>query len=73
MMMTAGFRVALAISISAIAVGCSSGPRDAPAATNESPGSDATIEFEVETFDGGTFALGEHRGTPVVINFWESW
>ena len=30
-------------------------------------------DFTVETFDGDTFALAEQRGTPVVINFWESW
>jgi len=33
----------------------------------------AALDFEVETLDGATFALSEHRGTPVVVNFWESW
>lgn len=30
-------------------------------------------EFRVTTFAGGSFALGEQKGTPVVLNFWESW
>ena len=30
-------------------------------------------DFTVDTFDGGTFSLAEERGTPVVLNFWESW
>ena len=29
--------------------------------------------FTVETFEGDTFRLSEHRGVPVVLNFWESW
>jgi thiol-disulfide isomerase/thioredoxin len=27
----------------------------------------------VETFDGGRFDLGEHRGRWVVVNFWATW
>lgn len=30
-------------------------------------------DFSFETFEGDTFALAEQRGTPVVLNFWESW
>ncbi len=30
-------------------------------------------DFSVTTFEGETFSLGEQRGTPVVLNFWESW
>ncbi|MBA2726063.1 MAG: hypothetical protein H0U53_08745 [Actinobacteria bacterium] len=29
--------------------------------------------FEATTFDGAPFELAAHKGTPVVINFWESW
>jgi len=29
--------------------------------------------FSVTTFTGDRFSLGEQRGTPVVLNFWESW
>lgn len=29
--------------------------------------------FKATTFDGETFELAVHKGTPVVINFWESW
>ena len=46
-------------------------PRD-PKDALPSP-ADPAPEFEVLTFDGETFALGEQRGTPVVLNFWESW
>ena len=34
---------------------------------------DPAPEFEVETFEGDTFAIREELGTPVVLNFWESW
>ena len=30
-------------------------------------------DFSVETFEGPVFSLAEQRGTPVVLNFWESW
>ncbi len=29
--------------------------------------------FSVTTFTGEEFRLAEHKGSPVVINFWESW
>jgi hypothetical protein len=34
---------------------------------------DPAPEFEVESFSGETFAIREQLGTPVVLNFWESW
>jgi AhpC/TSA family len=34
---------------------------------------DPAPDFAVETFEGQTFSLAEQRGTPVVLNFWESW
>ena len=37
------------------------------------PGNDGDLNFVVETFDGGEFSLAQHRGMPVVLNFWESW
>ncbi|HJR45535.1 MAG TPA: redoxin domain-containing protein [Actinomycetota bacterium] len=37
------------------------------------PVKDPAPDFEVTTFEGGTFSLAEQRGTPVVLNFWESW
>ena len=33
----------------------------------------AAPDFRVSTFDHGAFHLREHQGTPVVLNFWESW
>ena len=30
-------------------------------------------DFTLPTFDGGTFNLGEHEGSPVFIVFWASW
>ena len=51
-------------------------PTNAPPRTTPQPRDEivwAGPEFTVETFDGERFALGEQRGTPVVINFWESW
>jgi cytochrome oxidase Cu insertion factor (SCO1/SenC/PrrC family) len=39
------------------------------AAAPENPAPD----FAVTTFAGERFALAEQRGSPVVLNFWESW
>ncbi|MCK5445955.1 MAG: TlpA family protein disulfide reductase [Rhodospirillaceae bacterium] len=30
-------------------------------------------DFTLELFDGGSFSLSEHKGRPVVINFFASW
>lgn len=30
-------------------------------------------DFEVELFEGGTFALSRSAGAPVVVNLWASW
>ncbi len=42
-------------------------PPAAPAAKPEKP------SLKVETFDGKTFDLAEHRGRWVVVNFWATW
>jgi hypothetical protein len=55
------------VAFAVVAVACSTDP----VANDASP--ERGIGFELETFAGDTFALAEHRGTPVVINFWESW
>ena len=39
----------------------------------EERSSEQAPDFTVETFDGHSFTLSEQRGTPVVLNFWESW
>jgi hypothetical protein len=64
--MSPGARLAL-VAFAVVALACSPDP----VANDASP--DQDLGFEVETFAGDTFALAEHRGTPVVINFWESW
>ncbi len=46
---------------------------DSPAPGANSQRATEASGFEVETFEGQTFSLGEQRGTPVVLNFWESW
>lgn len=30
-------------------------------------------DFSLPTLDGGTFRLSDHRGKPVVLNFWATW
>ena len=59
--------------------------RDTPATASEGDGDkpesgsgggngkDTGHDFTVETFDGQTFTMSDHRGKPVVLNFWESW
>jgi hypothetical protein len=39
----------------------------------EPPVENPAPDFAFETFEGETFRLSEERGTPVVLNFWESW
>jgi hypothetical protein len=50
--------------------------RSAPESTPSEKGSGTRVpapDFSFETFQGKTFSLAEQRGTPVVLNFWESW
>lgn len=53
-------------------VSCSS-PSPEPAAPGRADPAEDAPDFEVKTFDGRGFSFGEQRGTPVVLNFWESW
>jgi hypothetical protein len=52
-----------------LGVGCASEP---PSSSGPSA-NEAAPDFTVETFDDGTFALAEHDGGIVVLNFFESW
>ncbi len=50
--------------------------QSAPESTPSEEGSSTRVpapDFSFETFEGKTFNLAEQRGTPVVLNFWESW
>jgi cytochrome c biogenesis protein CcmG/thiol:disulfide interchange protein DsbE len=50
------------------------GDENKPAAgSGKDDGKDTGHDFTVETFDGKTFTMSDHRGSPVVLNFWESW
>ncbi len=54
------------------------GGNERPSQKNEpsagaQPSADLAPEFTVTTFDGAAFSLADRRGTPVVLNFWESW
>jgi hypothetical protein len=49
-----------------------------PAPTTTAPGPrrpdrDPAPDLRVTSFDGRTITLGAFRGTPVVVNFFESW
>jgi cytochrome oxidase Cu insertion factor (SCO1/SenC/PrrC family) len=48
------------------------GDAQGPASADEAP-ADAAPDFEFDTFEGEVFSLAEQRGSPVVLNFWESW
>jgi hypothetical protein len=37
------------------------------------PPANPAPDFTVTTFDGARFSLSRQRGSPVVLNFWESW
>lgn len=78
----------LLVALSILTVGCGTTSATSPAAPGGSseppqtskkkggaqePVADAAPDFTVETFTGQRFSLGEQRGTPVVLNFWESW
>jgi hypothetical protein len=54
-----------------IACGTESPPAPGAAATTAEPS--RGLDFTVTTFEGETFRLADQRGTPVVLNFWESW
>jgi cytochrome oxidase Cu insertion factor (SCO1/SenC/PrrC family) len=60
-------RIALPVLALVLAVACGGSSRDTEASADRAP------DFTVATFAGGTFSLAEQRGTPVVLNFWESW
>ena len=51
----------------------SGGTNSGAGAGGEGRSSEPAPDFTVETFDGHSFTLAEQRGTPVVLNFWESW
>jgi cytochrome oxidase Cu insertion factor (SCO1/SenC/PrrC family) len=51
----------------------SKAPRTGNDKSSDARSKDLAPEFSVQTFDGDTFRLSDHRGTPVVLNFWESW
>jgi hypothetical protein len=53
--------------------GDASKPKGGKTPRPEAPVEDPAPAFAFETFEGETFRLSEHRGTPIVLNFWESW
>jgi len=58
------FSPALIITVVFLSQGCS---ETSDIAAGPAP------DFTVELFQGGRFQLSEHKGTPVVINFFASW
>jgi cytochrome oxidase Cu insertion factor (SCO1/SenC/PrrC family) len=51
----------------------SGGSQTKPAEGPDERAAQQAPDFSFETFNGDTFSLAEQRGTPVVLNFWESW
>jgi hypothetical protein len=56
----------LAILAIAIVSACAPAPEKVPSGQT-------APDFTVTTFAGEEFRLAEQRGSPVVLNFWESW
>ena len=52
-------------------IACDDSTESSNPSTSDS--SESAPAFTVETFTGVAFSLAEQRGTPVVLNFWESW
>lgn len=52
-----------------LAYGFTTNPRDIPSPLLGRP----AAPFSLPLFDGGRFALEDHRGKVLVINFWASW
>lgn len=73
-------RALCAVAVAAIVLaGCGDSPAPgtagsaAPGVRGDAGEPAAGPDFTVTTFEGETFRLSDHRGTPVVLNFWESW
>ncbi|MBA3629118.1 MAG: hypothetical protein H0W55_05485 [Actinobacteria bacterium] len=78
----AGAALAMLLSSCAAETSAPTGPRTQDHAESTSPNragpsskgrARPAHDFSVQTFDGGSFSLARNRGTPVVLNFWESW
>lgn len=48
---------------------CGGDEEDAGAASPK----ETAADFVMETFDGGSFRLSDHNGSPVIVNFFASW
>jgi cytochrome c biogenesis protein CcmG/thiol:disulfide interchange protein DsbE len=74
----AGALVLILLPLFFVLAGCSDsgnkkkeGPSAPPTVVNAL--GDRAVDFTIKTFDGGSFTLSEHAGSPVLINFWASW
>ena len=47
--------------------------RSGPLAAGQVGNGEPAPNFEITTFDGGTFKLADMRGKVVIVNFWASW
>ena len=61
-------RVLVVVTVLVLISACSS---------NTGPGgrqeAESRADFSFTTFEGEEFSADQHRGVPVVLNFWESW
>lgn len=67
-----GFGILLVVVAAFVAVfvsGMKNDPRAVPSPLVGQPAPD----FHLATLDGGEVSLSEHRGKPVIVNFWASW
>jgi hypothetical protein len=62
--------VKLRIAFACLLVVLAACGKEAPPTSRQGAGA---AGFEVKTFEGDPYALSDHRGEPVVLNFWESW
>ena len=80
--MRATVRLSVAVALAMLALACTGPQSEQAARSGDSASADAeqpsagdgeVLDFSVTSFTGKDFTLSTQRGSPVVLNFFESW